>query len=104
MHITKVVGGLRYDTSKAEIVCRHENGFPRDFKYEDTTLYRTPGGRFFLAGEGGAMSRWKERTSDDSAWMAGEGLTPVTVGEAREFAEQHVDTETVERFFEVEDA
>ncbi|WP_062114911.1 hypothetical protein [Aureimonas sp. AU40] len=102
MDIKKVVGGLRYDTTKAETVCRHERGYPRDFEYEDTTLYRTSGSRFFLAGEGGARSRWAERVS--GGLQGGEGLIPVTVEEAREFAERYADAETVERFFEVEDA
>lgn len=102
MHISKVAGGLRYDTAKAEVVCRHERGFPRDSQYEDTTLYRTSGGRFFLAGQGGARSRWAKRVS--GGLTNGEGLTPVTVEEAREFAEQHAEADTVEEFFVVEDA
>ncbi|MBB3998402.1 hypothetical protein [Aureimonas pseudogalii] len=102
MHITKVVGGLRYDTAKAEEICRLSKGRPGDWSTEETALYRTSKGAFFLAGEGGARSRWGKRVSD--GLTGGEGLIPVTVEEARDFAEENADAETVEAFFEVEEA
>lgn len=101
--ITKVIDGLRYSTLTATEVCNFEssNG-SRDFRYEDTSLYQSPRGRFFLAGHGGPRSRWSR--SDSGGYTGGEGLIPVSVAEARSFAEEHASAETIAEFFEVEDA
>ncbi|MEX2492957.1 MAG: hypothetical protein WD425_14475 [Nitrospirales bacterium] len=42
-------------TEICELPCHHYRG---DFQYHDTTLYRTPKGAYFVAGEGGPMSMW----------------------------------------------
>ena len=102
--IIKVIGGLRYSTETATKICTHESDVGRsDFKFERTALFRTPKGRFFLAGHGNAMSRWSER-SGNNCRTAGEGLTPVDVDEARSFAELHADADTVAEFFDIGDA
>ncbi len=102
--IIKVIGGLRYSTETATKICTHESDVGRsDFKFERTSLFRTPKGKFFIAGYGGALSRWSERYGNNGQ-IAGEGLTPVDVDEARSFAELHADADTIAEFFEVEDA
>lgn len=102
--IIKVIGGLRYSTETATKICTYESGGGRsDFKFECTTLFRTPKGRFFLAGHGNAMSRWSER-SGNNCRTAGEGLTAIDVDAARSFAELHADADTIAEFFKVEDA
>ena len=103
MYICKIIDGLRYNTMAAEKICSFENDSDRgDFRYEVTSLYRTPGGRFFLAGRGGAITRWAQ--SVQGGRSGGEGLHPVSTGEARDFAEQHADENTVARFFVIEEA
>ncbi len=101
--ITKIIEGLRYSTLTATEVCNFEssNG-SRDFRYEDTSLYLSPRGRFFLAGYGGPLSRWSR--SDYGGYTGGEGLLPVTIAEARSFAEEHASAQTIAEFFEIEDA
>lgn len=101
--ITRVIEGLRYSTLTATEVCNCEssNG-SGDFRYEDTSLYLSPRGRFFLAGRGGPLSRWSR--SDYGGYTGGEGLIPVTVAEARSFAEEHASAKTIAEFFEIEDA
>ncbi len=85
--ITKVIEGLRYSTLTATEVCNFEssNG-SGDFRYEDTSLYLSPRGRFFLAGRGVA-SRWAR--SSYGGYTGGEGVIPVSIAEARSFAEEH---------------
>lgn len=101
--ISKIIDGLRYNTATAEEICTFESERSRDdFRFEVTSLYQTPRGRFFLAGYGGAMTRWAQPVQGGQ--MGGEGLQPVGTSEAREFAERHADVDTVAEFFEVEEA
>lgn len=101
--ITKIIEGRRYSTLTATEVCnfRTSNG-KGDHRHEDTSLYLSPRGRFFLAGYGGPRSRWSR--SVNGGYTGGKGLIPVTVADARSFAEQHACAETVAEFFEIEDA
>ncbi|MGO7087488.1 hypothetical protein AB9E14_07630 [Rhizobium leguminosarum] len=102
-NISRIVDGLRYDTGTAEEICSIESEAGKgDFHYEVTSLYRTPRGRFFLAGHGGAMTRWAQPVQGGRS--GGEGLQPVSTAEARDFVEQHADDDTVTRFFVVEEA
>lgn len=103
MYISKIIDGLRYNTATAEEICTFESDSRKgDFRHEVTTLYRTPRGRFFLAGRGGAMTRWAQAVQGGRS--GGEGLHPVGTAEARDFVEQHADEDTVARFFVIEEA
>lgn len=103
MNISKIIDGLRYNTATAEEICIFESDADRgDFRHEVTSLYRTPRGRFFLAGHGGASSRWAQPVQGGRS--GGEGLHPVDPAEARGFAEQHADQDTIARFFVIEEA
>lgn len=98
-----IIRGLRYDTKTATEICTYQSDAARgDFNFEETVLYRTPRGRFFLAGHGGPATRWANRTQ--SGWTRGQGLTPISLQEARSFAETHADVDTIEKFFEIEEA
>jgi len=100
----KIVDGLRYNTETSTKICTYESDVgPSDFKFEKTALFRTPRGRFFLAGFGGALSRWSERYENNGS-IGGEGLTPIETEAARSFAELHADADTVAEYFEFEDA
>jgi hypothetical protein len=92
-----VINGLRYDTETAvEIGGSSGGGFSRrDFGYWSATLYTTPRKRWFLAGEGGPMSMFAKAHGDGSR-SGGAGIIPMTPEEAREWAERHLPTETVE--------
>jgi hypothetical protein len=95
-----VIEGLRYDTETATRICDiSPSGFYRsDFRWEDTDLYKTPRGRYFIAGEGNALSRWATREGQ-SASGPGRGIRVVTEEEARELVERHGTTELYERTF-----
>jgi len=59
--------------------------FPKtDNKWHDTRLYRNQQGAYFLAGEGGALSRWAKATPRGA--IEGEGIEVISKDEARAFA------------------
>jgi hypothetical protein len=99
----RVVNGRRYNTSTAMKICSwgHE-GKPRDFRWEETSLYRTPKGAWFVSGEGGPISQWRRRCGD--MWGSGDGLNPVAATDARMLLEQHGTAEQCAEYFAVEDA
>jgi hypothetical protein len=99
----KIIDGKRYDTTTATMVCDcSPRGFYRgDFRYEDTQLYRTPRGGWFLAGEGGPMSRWA-RSTGLSGRTNGSGIQPLDADEARSMLERYGDAEDVEKYFAAE--
>lgn len=101
--ISRIIDGLRYSTATATEICTMQSDDDRsNFRYEETGLYQTPRGRFFLAGHGGPMTRWARPVQGGRA--GGEGLMPISNLEARAFAEEHADEETVARLFVIEEA
>lgn len=86
----KIINGKVYDTKTALEICNlSSSGYSRtDFQWESTYLYRSPKGTFFVAGEGGAMSRWAESVGNNGR-QGGEGIYLVDEAEARGFCERH---------------
>lgn len=105
----KILNGVRYDTDKAQLLGSADNlargcDSVTDFRFWTASLYMTPrSGRYFLAGEGGPMSRFAQAEGQNT-WRGGADLLPMTEPEAREWAEQNLDVETIERYFAVVDA
>ena len=95
----KVIGGKLYDTSKAELVGSWDNG-----RYDDSLniccedLYRKRTGEFFLHGSGGPMTKYSVQTGGNS-WSGSEMIIPLTVGKAKEWAEQSLSGEEYEKIF-----
>lgn len=103
MQLRKIVGGKRYDTETAHIICKLScTEYGSDFGWHSTGLYRTPKGAWFLAGEGNGSSMWGRRVAD--GWVSGEGIRPLSNDEAREVLETEGMTAALEDYFEVEDA
>ena len=97
----KIINGKRYDTETAEYIGSTSWGDgPRDFNYWSEELYRKRTGEFFLHGEGGANSKYREEISMNS-WSGGERIIPLTDEEAREWAEEYLDSEAYEKLFTV---
>jgi len=96
----RIIDGKRYNTETAECVCDcSPRGFYRgDFRYEDTQLYRTPRGNWFLAGEGGPSSRWA-RAAGLNSWTGGSGIQPLDADEARSMLERYGSASDVEQYF-----
>jgi hypothetical protein len=102
-----VINGLRYDTETAELLAHLPGGADSrsDFRYEDTAIYRTQKGRYFLAGEGGALTRWR-RSLGSGGWTGGEGILALSDDEAREHLEKcgQAGVAVIEKYFPIEDA
>lgn len=96
----KIINGKRYDTETAEFCGSHEYGYPGDFNYVSEELYQKRTGEFFLYGEGGANSKYREEISMNS-WSGGERIIPLTEDEAKEWAEEYLDAEEYEKLFTV---
>lgn len=100
----RIVNGKRYNTDTAELLCNISRGsYSRsDFQYDNTDLYVTQNGNFFISGEGGARSRWAQSVPNGST--GGSGLRPIDKADARSLLEQYGSPEQVEAHFPVEDA
>lgn len=95
-----IINGLRYDTTKATLIGEASSDEVRsDFRYWSAGLYVTSRSkRYFLAGEGGAMTRWAQSAGQNS-WSGGSGIKPLDEADAREWAERYLTTEEVEAAF-----
>jgi hypothetical protein len=100
----KIIDGFRYDTDKADKVCDICEGGKGDFRHLDCALYCTRRAkRFYLAGFGGAMTVFAHRCTDESlcGW---EDIIPLSMEDARRYAEKYANVEQIEKFFKVEEA
>ena len=99
----KIISGKRYDTETAKEVGYYSIN-PGQLNELTETLYRKNTGEFFLHGEGGPQTRYA--TADGlSGWSSGERILPLTIAEAKEWAEAHMTAEEYEAVFEIaEDA
>lgn len=95
----KIIRGRRYDTATAKLVGEYETGYIGDFDWVNEKLYQKATGEFFLAGKGGARTRWSTRTID--GYASGDGILPLTLEEAREWAEEHLSVKEVENLFRI---
>lgn len=101
----RIIDGLSYDTTTATLIGNDAGYGPSDFRWYNESLYRTLRGRYFLAGEGGPMTRWAKYVPN-AGWTKGDGIFPLSPAEALAWAENHLSPETVaEEFGEhIEDA
>jgi len=96
--LTAVIEGLRYDTQRAEIVACRENGYmPSDFSYVYEELYHTKNGRWFIAGEGGAFSKYAESFGNTTG--GSKKIIPLSADEAREWLEEQQGIDALEKYF-----
>ena len=102
-----IIGGKRYDTEKAELIASdHSVGMSKsDFRWWEEELYRTPKGSWFLAGEGGALTKYAIQVGSNASG-AGEAITPLSEEEVREWLEKSENYDALEKHFSsaIEDA
>lgn len=98
----RVVNRRIYETGSAELVATVARS-GGDWTYEFTQLFRTKRGRFFLAGEGGASSRWRQNARVGDGWVEGDGILPLSDEDALVLVERHA-WHRVEEFFACEEA
>lgn len=98
----KIINGKKYDTETATLICGFYRGYPTDFAHVYEDLYRKKTGEFFIYGEGGARSKYAQRTGN--LWCSGKAITPLSEKEAKSFIEKHGTAEDYEKCFgEVEE-
>lgn len=99
----KVINGKVYNTETADLIAEYSNGYRyNDFNYLEETLYRTKKGQFFIAGEGGAISKYAKYTGDSSCY--GKDIELLTCAEALTWCEDNdIDADIIAEYFEVEE-
>lgn len=101
----RVIEGKVYNTDTARQICQVRcSCYPGDFHYEETWLYRSPRGVYFLAGSGGPMTRWA-RPEGSNSWSGGSGLHLIGKDEAISIAEdaEMSPSEMIAAGFEIEE-
>lgn len=95
----KIINGKTYNTETAEMVASYSNGGGwRDFRHYEESLYKKKTGEFFLFGEGGAMTKYSERISDNS-WGGGNKIIPLSEDKAKKWMEEYADVEDYIKVF-----
>jgi hypothetical protein len=88
----KIINGRTYNTATSKLIGSWTNGhYTNDFAYCSEDLYKNTKGAYFLAGEGGAYSKYATVRGDNRGW--GEEITPLTQPKAAEWAEEHLNVE-----------
>lgn len=94
----KIIGGKRYNTETAEEIASFGNGLgTRDFRNYDETLYKTKNGNWFLAGEGGPMTKYAEPCGD--MMCGGSDIIPLGPDEALAWLESHNEADAIDTHF-----
>ena len=95
----KVINGKKYNTDTAKLLGTwYAEYSSTDYKYFEEYLYRTKSGNFFIYGEGGPDSPYRQQV-EYNTWTGGESIIPITFEQARKWAEDHLDGEDYEAIF-----
>ena len=95
----KIINGKMYNTETATEVFHYNNGLPySDFNYLEESLYKKKTGEFFLAGKGGAMTKYATRHADGTC-SSGEDIFPLEIHIAKIWAEKYMTTEKYIKVF-----
>lgn len=95
----KVIEGVLYNTETAKWLAVWRNaGSWRDFSHCEETLYRTKSGKYFIHGEGGAMTKYAQ-SSGQNSWSGGEKIEPVSRKTAQEWAEEKLSGDEYQEIF-----
>lgn len=97
----KIINSKLYDTEKAKCVGIWGNNHT-GFSHVSEELYRKRTGEFFLFGEGGPMTQYA-RSCGDNSWSGGSEIIPLSVGKAREWAEEKLSADEYAEIFGMPD-
>lgn len=103
--MVKIIDGKRYNTETATEIAHFWNGLSTsDFRNVSETLYMTKKGGFFLAGEGGPMSKYSQSYGNMTG--GGSGIIPLCKSHAYKWCEKYADSDVIETHFSdmIEDA
>ncbi len=100
----RIINGKKYDTDTADFIDETGNNLPQsNFRWMEEELYKKKTGEFFLAGEGGPLSKYGIRC-DNNTLSGSHKITPLTIDEAKEWVENNSYYDTyVELFGEPEE-
>lgn len=102
--VRQIIDGKAYDTSTAtQLGEAYARAARSDFGWWHETLYRTPKGRYFLAGEGGPASSWA-RPAIGGGRIGGEGIRAMSESEAQGWAERYLTAAEYEAIWTPEEA
>ena len=100
----RIINGKIYSTDTADRIGNHVYSNPGDFRYEDTDLFRSKKGAWFICGEGGPYSRWSREISSNGL-SGGSGIEAMTTTEALAWCEAAgIDADVIAQYFSVEEA
>jgi hypothetical protein len=92
------IGTKTYDSDRAYIVASWDNGLPPgDPAREDERLHRSKSGLFFIYGQGGPASKYAKLRKGE--WLAGEGITPISVDDAVALGRERMTDDDFQREF-----
>lgn len=96
----KIIEGKLYNTDTAREVGSASHGGQsfRDFGYYEETLYCKRTGEYFLFGDGGPMSKYAKYI-DANNWSGGVKIMPLTMGDAKKWAQEELSAEKYEAEF-----
>lgn len=100
----QIINGKKYNTETAKELGTYSNsGYWGDIDHFRETLYLKRTGEFFLVGEGGPTSKYAELV-DTNTWTGGVRVAPLTIDQAKAWAEKHLSVDEYEEIFgEVEE-
>ena len=93
----QIINGRKYDTETAEYIASTGFGYSGDFRYWSEDLYKTEKGNWFIAGEGGPLTRYAVSTGDGTS--GSERIIPLSKQEVLEWLESANKPEILEKFF-----
>lgn len=96
--MNKIINGKRYNTETAKALASYSYSNRMDFHFFEETLYQKSTGEFFLYGIGGAASKYA-RSIEQNTWSGGEKIMPLTVENAKAWAEKNLDGDEYELIF-----
>ena len=94
----KIINRKMYNTDTAEQIAEYSFSIPGNFHYLQEILYRKSNGEYFLYGEGGAASRYREQV-DQNSWSSGETIIPFSDEDAKSWLEEHDECDVYIRLF-----
>ena len=94
----EIVNGRMFNTVNAIFVGSDGYSCSSDFQYWREELYQKRNGEFFLYGEGGPGSKYREPV-DVNCWRGSSDIIPLTFQSAREWAEEHLGPNTYQDIF-----
>ena len=99
-----IIAKKLYDTDTAKEIAERWNGRgTSDWGYLREVLYQNKNGEFFLHGDGGPMTEYREECGN-RMYCGSEKIIPFTVEEAKDWVEEYSNADTyIELFGDVEE-